>query len=80
MPPENKPQRQDSLLDQLKDLIPIATSEGMYDAADLLLKIVRNERQRVSFAYGNVKMHNQDVTREQVERQAQKDLIKRIVS
>lgn len=29
-----KPQRQDSLTDQLRDLVPIAEREGMYDAAD----------------------------------------------
>jgi hypothetical protein len=29
-----KPQRQDSLVEQLADLCRIATREGMYDAAD----------------------------------------------
>ena len=35
--------RQDSLFDQLRDLIPIADREGMYDAADYLARVVAGE-------------------------------------
>jgi len=38
-PEEQKPQRQDSLDDQLHDLYRIANREGCYDAADLINKI-----------------------------------------
>ena len=38
----NKPQRQDSLYDQLKDLIPLANQEGCYDAADFLRRTVED--------------------------------------
>lgn len=31
---QHLPQRQDSLMEQLRDLVPIAEREGMYDAAD----------------------------------------------
>lgn len=34
------PQRQDSLIDQLRDLIPFANFHGMYDAADYLQNVV----------------------------------------
>lgn len=33
-------QRQDALNDQLRDLIPVATKLGMYDAADFLRKLL----------------------------------------
>jgi hypothetical protein len=33
-PSAQKPQRQDSLTDQLRDLVHVANREGMYDAAD----------------------------------------------
>ena len=38
----NKPQRQDSLYAQLKDLIPLAQKEGCYDAADYLRRITED--------------------------------------
>jgi hypothetical protein len=34
------PQRQDSLMDQLRDLIPVANRRGCYDAADFLRGVV----------------------------------------
>jgi hypothetical protein len=37
---ERKPQRQDDLASQLRDLIPIAEREGCYDAADWLKRAV----------------------------------------
>lgn len=36
-------QRQDALNDQLRDLIPVATKLGMYDAADYLRKVITNK-------------------------------------
>lgn len=36
---KEKAQRQDSLTEQLRDLIPIAEREGMYDAADYLKRV-----------------------------------------
>lgn len=39
-----KSQRQDSLQDQLRDLIPIAEREGMYDAADHLRRQIHIEK------------------------------------
>ena len=33
-------QRQDAALEQIRDLIPIAVAEGMYDAADYLAEVV----------------------------------------
>lgn len=38
--PEQQPQRQDSLEDQLTDLHILATRYGMYDAADWLWKVM----------------------------------------
>lgn len=35
-------QRQDSLHDQLRDLIPIANQNGMYDAADYLQHVIES--------------------------------------
>ena len=35
-----KPQRQDSLNEQLRDLVDIAQHEGMYDAADFLIRFL----------------------------------------
>jgi len=35
-----KPQRQDALNDQLRDLAVIANREGMYDAADLITRLL----------------------------------------
>lgn len=37
---ESLPQRQDALLAQLNDLIPLANKMGCYDAADYLRKCV----------------------------------------
>jgi len=34
------PQRQDSLMDQLYDLRAVADRLGMYDASDLLIKLI----------------------------------------
>lgn len=34
------PQRQDSTIDQLRDLLPIANRLGMYDAADYMRQAV----------------------------------------
>lgn len=39
---KNKPQRQDAVLDQLRDLIPVANREGCYDAADFLRRTVED--------------------------------------
>jgi hypothetical protein len=39
---ERKPQRQDDLASQLRDLIPIAEREGCYDAADFLKRAIEN--------------------------------------
>jgi hypothetical protein len=36
-----KAQRQDSLHEQLRDLIDIANKNGMYDAADYLMKVTQ---------------------------------------
>jgi hypothetical protein len=41
-----KPQSQESLLDQLKELIPIANKEGLYDAADYLSELVRVQKDK----------------------------------
>lgn len=41
---EPKQQRQDSLDDQLRDLIAVADHQGMYDAADWLKHIVRRRK------------------------------------
>lgn len=38
----NLPQRQDSLADQLADLIHVANANGMYDAADFLRDLLAN--------------------------------------
>ncbi len=35
------PQRQDSLLDQLRDLVDVANRLGMYDAADHIKMLVK---------------------------------------
>lgn len=40
--------RQDSLIDQLRDLIAIANREGMYDAADYLAEVVGRAEERVA--------------------------------
>lgn len=40
---EWKSQRQDSLEDQLVDLIQIAVREGMYDAADYILNTLKRQ-------------------------------------
>ena len=37
------PQRQDSLTDQLTDLVIVANKFGMYDAADYLKHLIKNE-------------------------------------
>lgn len=37
-------QRQDSTMDQLKDLIQVANKLGFYDVADYLKLIVRDDR------------------------------------
>jgi hypothetical protein len=39
---ERKPQRQDDLASQLRDLIPVAEREGCYDAADFLRRAIEN--------------------------------------
>ena len=36
----SQPQRQDSLLDQLRDLYDVANRLGMYDAADLIRRLM----------------------------------------
>ena len=36
------PQRQDSLTDQMRDVIPLATKAGCYDAADYLRRVVED--------------------------------------
>lgn len=41
---EHLPQRQDSLLDQLTDLIPLATQAGCYDAADFLRNFIEDKK------------------------------------
>jgi hypothetical protein len=46
----NKPQRQDSLYDQLKDLIPLANKEGCYDAADYIRGIVEGIERKMENA------------------------------
>lgn len=38
---EKYPQRQDSLYDQLHDLVALANVHGMYDAADWLKKAIK---------------------------------------
>lgn len=38
------PQRQDGSKDQLRDLIPFANKLGMYDAADVLKTIVKQDK------------------------------------
>jgi len=40
--------RQDSLIDQLRDLIAHANREGMYDAADWLTEVVERAEARVA--------------------------------
>jgi hypothetical protein len=40
---QRRPQRQDSLLDQLRDLHVVAAYLGCYDAADWLWKRIREE-------------------------------------
>jgi hypothetical protein len=46
-----KPQRQDSLADQLRDLIPIAEQEGLYDAADHIRSFVLPIERRANKIY-----------------------------
>jgi len=38
------PQRQDSLMEQLCDLIAVANKFGLYDAADLLTMLLLNHK------------------------------------
>lgn len=40
------PQRQDALLDQLRDLAEVANRLGMYDAADFLTKLPKAPSER----------------------------------
>lgn len=40
---ERWPQRQDSTLDQLRDLVPVAVALGCYDAADLMRRMTEKE-------------------------------------
>ena len=40
--PKDRPQRQDSLRDQLQDLQAVANRLGMYDAADYLRNVLEN--------------------------------------
>jgi len=35
------PQRQDSLVDQLSDLIAVANRLGLYDAADYIISVIK---------------------------------------
>ena len=39
-------QRQDSLLDQLQDLILVANRLGMYDAADLVMEFTKKAQNK----------------------------------
>jgi len=41
---ERQPQRQDSTVDQLRDLRNFANKLGMYDAADLIRNIIENSQ------------------------------------
>jgi hypothetical protein len=43
---EQQPQRQDSLCEQLRDLIPIANRHGMYDAASYLTEVLGRAEER----------------------------------
>ena len=38
----SQPQRQDSVLDQLRDMVSVANREGCYDAADFLRRTVED--------------------------------------
>jgi hypothetical protein len=38
-----KPRAQRSMTEQMKDLIPVAESEGLYDAADFLRSFVKDK-------------------------------------
>jgi hypothetical protein len=40
----NRPQRQDALFDQLRDLIVLANEHGMYDAADAVQRLIDRPR------------------------------------
>lgn len=49
-PLKPKAQRQDSLDDQLRDLIAVANHQGMYDAADFIKNIVEDSKAKASEA------------------------------
>lgn len=51
-----KQQRQDSLTAQLKDLIPIADENGMYDAADYLKLVLKDVPQDDLFIFAKWKL------------------------
>jgi hypothetical protein len=40
---ERKPQRQDALNDQLRDLVVLANHNGMYDAADFITSLLKGK-------------------------------------